>query len=174
MKRIALLGGPGSGKSTFAIRLAKISNLPLVHIDKEFWLPDWREPSKRQWAKKHSSLITKDTWILDGGMLRTGEDRIARCDLVVLFDIPTHICLYRVLKRIVINFGKEREGVATGCLEKLDLNFLNYVFHYRANHEDLRLFILNHLPINSELVIVRSNADIENLLNRFKTPKCRN
>ncbi len=167
MKRMALLGGPGSGKSTFAIRLARVSNLPLVHIDEEFWLPGWTEPSKQEWTRKHSALIAQDSWILDGGMLRTGEDRIARCDLVVLFDVPTHICLYRVIKRIVRNYGKEREGVATGCPEKLDLNFLNYVYHYRANHTDLRPFILKHLPSNSELVIVRNNADIESLLNRF-------
>ena len=33
VKRIAIIGGPGTGKTTLADNLAEICNLPAVHID---------------------------------------------------------------------------------------------------------------------------------------------
>ncbi len=169
MKRIAILGSPGSGKSRLAKQLAQVSNLPLIHLDQEFWLPNWKEPIKDDWTKKHSALIAGSSWILDGGFLRTGEDRIKRCDLVILFYTPTLVCLYRVLKRIIMNLGQVRIDGPKGCPEALDISFLKYVLFYKRNHKELRPFILKHLPNSGELVIIFNNADIETLLNRFKT-----
>lgn len=36
-KRILVIGSPGSGKSTFSRKLAEVTKIPLVHLDKEFW-----------------------------------------------------------------------------------------------------------------------------------------
>ncbi|MCF6326689.1 MAG: adenylate kinase [Devosiaceae bacterium] len=169
MKRIAILGSPGSGKSRLAMRLAQVSKLALIHLDQEFWLPGWKEPSKEVWSKKHSDLIAKPSWILDGGFLRTGEDRIQRCDLVVLFNIPTSVCLFRIIRRIGKNYGQVRVDGPKGCPEFLDMGFLKYVLLYKRNHKNLHPFILKHLPPSSKLVIISNNGDIEHLLNRFKT-----
>ncbi|VAW23970.1 hypothetical protein MNBD_ALPHA11-825 [hydrothermal vent metagenome] len=169
MKRVAIIGSPGSGKSTVAMQLAKVSGLACIHLDQEFWLPGWKEPGKEEWSKKHSDLIAKSSWILDGGFLRTGEDRIQNCDLVVLFNIPTSVCMYRIFKRIILNRGRVRVDGPKGCPEIFDMGFLKYVLFYKRNHKNLRPFILKHLPQSSKLVIISNNGDIERLLNKFKT-----
>ncbi|TOH24481.1 AAA family ATPase, partial [Vibrio parahaemolyticus] len=39
MKRIAVIGSGGSGKSTFSALLGKKLNLPVHHLDQLYWKP---------------------------------------------------------------------------------------------------------------------------------------
>ena len=45
-KRIILIGSAGSGKSHLAKEIASITNYPLIHLDNEFWLPNWEHVDK--------------------------------------------------------------------------------------------------------------------------------
>lgn len=47
-KRILVIGSPGSGKSTFSRKLAEITEIPLVHLDKEFWNYGWVETPREK------------------------------------------------------------------------------------------------------------------------------
>jgi len=40
MKRITIIGIPGSGKSTFANKFGKKLNRKIIHLDKEYWTND--------------------------------------------------------------------------------------------------------------------------------------
>ncbi|MPQ31347.1 hypothetical protein E4V42_07845 [Clostridium estertheticum] len=57
--RIMIVGNNGSGKSFLAKKLALIAELPLVHLDIEFWRPNWGMPSKDEWKKGNMELILK-------------------------------------------------------------------------------------------------------------------
>ena len=50
MKRILIIGCPGSGKSYFAKRLGEITNLPVVHMDNK-WLGSTRKCAYRWFSK---------------------------------------------------------------------------------------------------------------------------
>lgn len=41
--KIMVFGLPGSGKSTFATKLAQFLNLPIYHLDKHFYVENWIE-----------------------------------------------------------------------------------------------------------------------------------
>ncbi len=47
LKRIAIIGCGGAGKSTLARELGKILDLPVVHLDRVYWKPGW-EPTPRE------------------------------------------------------------------------------------------------------------------------------
>ncbi len=49
MQRITVVGSPGAGKSTFARTLAGKLDLPLIHLDAEYWRSGWVEPPPAEW-----------------------------------------------------------------------------------------------------------------------------
>ena len=54
MQRILVIGSPGAGKSTLARRLAERLDLPLIHLDREYFGPGWTMPSKEEWRVRVS------------------------------------------------------------------------------------------------------------------------
>lgn len=44
--KIAIIGCPGSGKSTIAKKLHERLNIPLYHLDQYYWLPEYKDQKK--------------------------------------------------------------------------------------------------------------------------------
>ena len=101
MKRIIIIGCGGAGKSTLARQLGEKLNLPVVHLDKLFWRPNWISVSQEEFDELHRRELAKETWILDGNFNRTMPERIARCDTVIYLDFSRFACLMGVARRIV-------------------------------------------------------------------------
>jgi len=104
MKKIIVIGCPGSGKSTFARALHKITGIPLCHLDMLFWNEDKTTVGRDAFLERVASVIAGDEWIIDGNYGSTMEGRIAACDTVFFLDYPLEVCLDGVRSRI----GKPR------------------------------------------------------------------
>lgn len=130
MKKIMVIGSGGAGKSTFSRRLGEITGIEVIHLDKLYWLPDWTEPPKSEWAKTIERHLVKDAWITDGNFGSTIEPRLEKCDTVILLDMPRTLCVYRALKRLLTYKGNTRPDMAAGCHEKFDLKFLSWIWNF--------------------------------------------
>lgn len=130
-RRIAVLGSSGAGKSTLAVMLGADTGLPLVHLDKEYWQPGWVEPDRDAWNARLADLAAAPEWIIDGQYGSSLHTRLERADLAIFLDLPTRICLWRVMKRIASTYGRVRPDMGEGCPEKLDLGFLHWVATFR-------------------------------------------
>ena len=64
-KKIAIIGNAGSGKTTLAFQLHQKLNLPLYHLDKYYWLPNWERNCYETFTKKHDELCEQDAWIIE-------------------------------------------------------------------------------------------------------------
>ncbi len=119
--RIMIIGNNGSGKSYLASKLRAITGLPLVHLDVEFWRPNWEMPSEEEWLAKNIELVSSDKWILDGNVNHGGtmELRFKAADLVLLLDINRLVCLTGVIKRN----GRKRPDTTAYPYEKFDKRF---------------------------------------------------
>ena len=131
MRRVAILGSGGAGKSVLADAIAERTGLPVVHLDVLYWRPGWTQPSPEEFAAALDDAVAGDRWILDGNFLRDGEDpRFARADTVIVLDLPRTTCLWRVVKRRIQDAHRPRRDLPAGCRETVDLSFVRWVWRY--------------------------------------------
>lgn len=163
MKRIVVIGSGGAGKSTFARRLGKATGIEVIHLDSLYWKPNWQETPAEEWEKQVAALVKRDAWIMDGNFGGTRKMRVEASDTVVFLDIPRLICLYRVIKRTVQFRGKNRPDMAEGCNEKVDLEFLSWVWNFPTRSRD-RIFRELDAFQNKRAYVLRSAREVESFI----------
>lgn len=104
MKKIIVIGCPGSGKTTFAEKLRDRTGLPLFYLDAIWHKPDRTHISREEYDSRLSEILSLESWIIDGNYSRTVESRLSACDTVFLFDLPVEVCLEGAISRL----GKKR------------------------------------------------------------------
>ncbi|MBT4872786.1 MAG: AAA family ATPase [Marinovum sp.] len=124
MKRIMVVGCPGSGKSTVAVTIAQKLDLPVVHLDQIHYAPGWQERTKAEKTRLATRAEQADKWVIDGNLSATYPHRLSRADCCVWLDIPLQIRLWRVLKRRL--YGA-RVGLPRGSPDQLTWEFIKYV-----------------------------------------------
>ena len=101
MRRVVILGRGAAGKSTAALALGQRTGLPVIELDKHFWLAGTTPTSPTEWTRKQTELIARDCWILDGDL---GPDddlpiRLAAADTVIVLDFSLLRCAWRAARR---------------------------------------------------------------------------
>ena len=129
-ERIMILGSAGSGKSTLAARLGEITDIPVIHLDRIFWNPGRVETPGEEMTLKAMEAAASERWIMDGNYSATLDLRIERADTIIFIDFSRFLCIFRALKRRIENHGKTRFDLAEGCIEKIDLPFLKWIWGY--------------------------------------------
>ena len=132
MQRVLVIGISGAGKSTFSRALANTTGLPLIHLDKEFWQPGCVQTPRPEWRAKVGELAARERWIMDGNYDSSLDLRLPRADTVLWFDYPMLRCLRRAMWRAVTTYGRVRPDMAEGCPERIDLEFLRYIWTFNA------------------------------------------
>ncbi len=107
MKKVIVIGCPGSGKTTFSEELSQATGLPLFYLDAIWHKPDKTHIERSEFDERLRAVMQTDAWIIDGNYSRTVEARLKCCDTVFLFDLPTEVCLQGATERL----GKGRYDV---------------------------------------------------------------
>ena len=149
MKKVIIIGCPGSGKSTFARKLKQKTNLPLYYLDMIYHLPDKTDLSKEEFAKKIEQITSTDKWIIDGCYFDNIKHRVKACDTIFFFDLPVEVCLENVLKRA----GIKRDDFPY-IEDANDERFHNYIKDFNKNFHDK---IMKMLAENSDKDIIIFN-----------------
>lgn len=166
MERVVIIGCGGAGKSTLARQLGEKLDIPVVHLDKLFWKTGWVEMPKDEFDELHRREIAKEKWIMDGNFNRTMEERIARCDTVIYLDFSRVACLLGVVKRVLTTYGTVRPDMGEGCPERVDLDFLKWVWGYNKNKRERNYRLLNEAT-HAETIVLKNRRAVKMFLNQL-------
>jgi adenylate kinase family enzyme len=102
MKKVAIFGNAGGGKSTLAKRLAEITRLPLHVLDKMQYGAGGIAVPHGEFLEAHAEVLRRDTWIIDGfGSVETAWERFSEADTLIHVDLPLVTHYWWVTKRLI-------------------------------------------------------------------------
>jgi adenylate kinase family enzyme len=111
MKRVAVFGNAGGGKSTIARRLANLTRLPLYPLDMIQFRAGGGEVPREEYLKAHADLLRQEEWIIDGfGCVASAWERFSKADTLVYVDLPLVTHHWFVTKRLIEGLFVTPEG----------------------------------------------------------------
>jgi len=148
-RRVLVVGSAGAGKTTFAVRLAEVIGLPVIHLDSEYWRPGWQHTPADEWPDRVDDLVAREEWVMDGNYGGTLERRITRAHAAIFLDVHRLTCLRRVVVRQWRYRGRAGPGLPDGCPERLEWQFLVWVwnFEHRSRGRVISLLAASSLPV---------------------------
>ena len=162
MKRIMIIGCPGSGKSTFSRALNEKIGIPLYHLDLMFWNADKTTVEKCVFLARLRDVLNKEEWIIDGNYASTMEERIIMCDTVIFLDYPLETCLLGV---------KERQGQVRSDMPWIeteeDAEFIDFINNFNLQQRPQILALLEKYS-EKNVIIFESREEANEFLRREK------
>lgn len=163
MKKVIVIGCPGSGKTTFAEKLHKCTGLSLYYLDAIWHKPDKTHISREEFDERIIEIFNKDKWIIDGNYKRTIELRLKECDTVFLFDLPTEVCLQGATERI----GKGRYDLPWIETE-LDPEFKQFIEEFPKDTLPYIYGLFEKYKDNKHIVIFKSREEADRFISKVK------
>lgn len=168
MRKIAIIGPGGAGKSTVARALGEILGIGVIHLDRLFWRPGWVETPPEEWACIQRGLVAGDAWILDGNYGGSLDIRLVAADTVIFLDTPRATCVLRVFRRAVRFRGRSRPDLAPGCRERITGEFVRWVWTYPAERRPAILAKLAAYADGRRIVVLRGRRDVRRFLDELR------
>ncbi|WP_112663380.1 AAA family ATPase [Microvirga flavescens] len=163
MQRILVIGSPGAGKTTLARLMAERLGLPLIHLDREYWRPGWVKPDADEWDAQAAELAAKPAWIMDGEYPDAAGIQVARATSIVMLDMPRGLCLARAVRRVLVNYRKERADLGEGCPEYFNRDywtFARFIWTYPEKVRPKMLAVLRALRPDQAGFLLSSQAEV--------------
>jgi adenylate kinase family enzyme len=143
LKRVVVIGTSCSGKTTFARRLARGCEAPVVSLDVLFWRPNWTPSPDREFAAAIERATSGETWVVDGNYTRHQGLFWPRATTVIWLNYGFGTVMGRALRRTV---GRMRSGeeLFEGCRESFRQSF--------CSRESILLWVLRTFARNRRTI----------------------
>ena len=161
MKKIIVIGCPGSGKSHFSKELHAKTGIPLYHLDMMYWNADRTTVDKSTFIERLSGALAKSTWIIDGNYSSTMEMRMQAADTVIFLDYPTELCIDGIKQRR----GKPRGDIPWIETEE-DAEFIEFIKSYNTNQKPNVLELLERYA-EKQIITFKSRNEADEFLYRL-------
>jgi adenylate kinase family enzyme len=99
LRRIAVVGTSGSGKTSFAAALAARLGVPHIELDALHWEPNWTEAETPVFRARVAAALAADSWVVDGNYTKARDLIWPRAEALVWLDYPLPLVLWRLARR---------------------------------------------------------------------------
>jgi len=171
MKKVAIFGKPGNGKSTLSKKLASTTGIHLYPLDSILYKPNGEEVDRKSYEDTHEKILSLDEWIIEGfspmNSLDTFNRRLEEADTLIYIDLPYFVTYWLVTKRLIKSVFQKPEGwpegssVLKGTLKsykvlKLCPKFWNDSFLQRVEK----------LSVDKSLHVIRSVSELNSFVEK--------
>ena len=166
MKKVIVIGCPGSGKSVFSRQLHAITGLPLYPLDLIRWRADKTFLPKEQMVEEVRKIVATDEWIIDGNYGATMELRMAFCDTIIFLDYPTEVCYGGIMARR----GTARPDMPwVEPVDEVDPEFVDSVLQYNAVNRPIVLERIQKYVDGREVYVFQGREEAAVFLDSIQT-----
>ena len=164
--RVLVIGCSGSGKTTFALKLAQRYALEYQSIDRDVrWLPGWQVRNRDEQRLILEELAQRDRWVMDGSGASTFDIRVPRAEFIVWLRVPRFVAILGVAKRVMENYGRVRAAMAEGCPEPFpDQEFLSYIWNFERKSAPDFVKQIDRFGPNVPVAVLRSRKEYDLLI----------
>lgn len=156
MKKVIIIGCPGSGKSTFGRKLAEKTGLPLYHLDMLYWNSDKTRVTREVLISRLRKVMQNSAWIIDGNYAATMEMRMQACDTVFFLDYPKEICIEGALARR----GKVRSDMPWVEGDKVDEELISFISNFEVEGRPQVIELLTRYA-DKNIVVFHTRAEAD-------------
>ena len=125
MRRIAIIGTTGSGKSVLSEQLAHTLSLPPIELDALFWMPDWQPALIELFQFRVEAATSAEGWIIAGNYSQVRDLVWRRADTLIWLDFSLPLVLWRLLRRTVWRIMRREDLWNTGNQETVRKAFFS-------------------------------------------------
>ena len=162
LRRVAVVGTTGSGKTTLARQLSERLGIPHVELDALHWDPGWTSAEPEVFSERTAQALSGAAWVTDGNYSRVRDIVWSRADTVVWLDYPLPVVLgrlvWRTLRRLVRReelWNQNRERFA-GVFLSRDSIILWALQTYRRRRREYPLLLDRPEYVHLDVVRLRS------------------
>jgi adenylate kinase family enzyme len=127
--RVSILGGAGAGKSTLARQIGEKLALPVIHLDRLVFGPNW---ANRDIADVRTDLAAQlgSRWVVEGTYPELADLIFPSAELVIWIEQPVHKRLWRTWRKTRIHRNAPRADRPDNAEERFTFNYARTILSF--------------------------------------------
>jgi len=166
MKKVAVFGKPGSGKSVLSKNLASATGIKLHPLDLIVYIKNGDLVDRKTYDRQHENILSSGSWIIDGfGPLESFYKRLDVADTLIYIDLPYPVSYWLVTKRLLKGLIVKPEGWPDGSsVLKGTLNSYKTLKRCPKFWNAEFMEKLEEISVNKSLYVIRSIPELSHFV----------